>query len=71
MIILMTVSGDRIRDARRDPESSARAAHHHEDVPDIPGRVSPGRGQAEAGREPEAQDRAESTEREARQVQEV
>ena len=37
---------DRVRDPRGGAEGSARAAHGHEDAPDLPVRVQAGREQA-------------------------
>ena len=47
----LAVSRDRVRDPRGGAEGAARAAHRHEDAPDVPVRVQAGREQVADRRE--------------------
>lgn len=57
--------------ARGDPARAARAAHHHEDVPRLPGRDAGRGGQAAPGRGSAPQAGAEHAAGEAAPLQEV
>jgi hypothetical protein len=65
------VSRDRLRDARGDTPRPARAAHHDEDISQLPGGAAASGGEAEIRRDPEGQAGTVAFAGQVGQVQEV